>query len=303
MTVFIDTNKDRRTDGLRWGIEPICTVLQVAPSTYWSAKRRPPSKRSLSDAALTVEVRRVFDENMQVYGVEKIWCQLRREGHAVGRDQVARIMRQSGIVGIRRGRKAPFTTIPGTLDGRPDKVKRNFTAPAPNRVWVADLTYVRTFAGWVYVAFIVDVYSRRIVGWQASTRLRSDLALDALDMALWARRDHDLTGLVHHSDRGVQYLSIRYTERLAEAGLEPSVGSKGDSFDNALAETTNGLYKTELIHRRTWRSIDDVEIATLEYVDWFNHRRLHSACDMAPPAEYEQHYYAHLRASQLVPTP
>jgi putative transposase len=301
--MFIDDHKDMYTDGLRWGIEPICKVLQVSPSSYRSMKRRPPSRRQLSDAALAIEIRRVFDDNFGVYGIEKIWHQLRREGHTVGRDQVARIMRSEGISGIRRGAKAPFTTIPGDVDDRPDRVKRNFTAPAPNRVWVADLTYVRTFAGWVYVAFIIDVYSRMIVGWQASTRLRSDLALDALEMALWARRGLDLAGLVHHSDRGVQYLSIRYSERLADAGLEPSVGSKGDSFDNALAETTNGLYKTELIHRRTWTGIDDVEIATLEYVDWFNQRRLHTACTMTPPAEYEQHYYAHLRASQLVQTP
>lgn len=300
--MFVDANKDMCTDGLRWGIEPILAVLEVAPSTYWSAKRRPPCQRSISDAALRIEVRRVFDANYAVYGANKIWAQLRREGHVVGRDRVARIMRQLAITGVSRGVKTPFTTIPGDVDGRPDRVKRNFTAPAPNRLWVADLTYVRTFAGWVYVAFIVDVFSRRIVGWQASVSLRSDLALDALDMALWLRRRDDVSGLVHHSDRGVQYLSIRYTERLADSGLEASVGSKGDSYDNALAETTNGLYKTELIYRRTWRDIDEVEIATLEYVDWFNHRRLHGSCDMTPPAEYETMYYARLQVTTPVRT-
>lgn len=292
--MFIDERKDMCTDGLRWGIEPICKVLQVAPSTYWSAKRRPPSARQLSDEKLTVEIRRVHAENYGVYGARKVWHQLRREGFDVGRDQVARIMRHEGLRGVTRGRRAPITTQPAPVDARPDLVQRRFNAAAPNRVWVADLTYVRTWSGWVYVAFIIDVYSRMIVGWQASTSLRSDLALDALEMALWARRGHDLAGLVHHSDRGVQYLSIRYSERLAEAGVEPSVGSKGDSYDNALAETTNGLYKTELIHRRSWPGIDDVEYATLEYVDWFNHRRLHTACDMTPPAEYEAMYYANL---------
>ena len=179
--VFVDANKDMCTDGLRWGIEPILAVLEVAPSTYWSAKRRPPCQRSISDAALRIEVRRVFEANYAVYGANKIWVQLRREGHVVGRDRVARIMRQLAIAGVSRGVKTPFTTIPGDVDGRPDRVKRNFTAPAPNRLWVADLTYVRTFTGWVYVAFIVDVFSRRIVGWQAPVSLRSDLALDALD--------------------------------------------------------------------------------------------------------------------------
>jgi putative transposase len=224
-----------------------------------------------------------------VYGARKLWRQLLREGVHVGRDRVARLMRELGIAGVVRG-KPKRTTIPAVLTDRPgDLVERRFSATAPNRLWVADLTYVRTCSGFCYVAFIIDAYSRRIVGWRVSTSLRTDLALDALEMAIWARRDGDLGGLVHHSDRGVQYLAIRYTERLAEAGAVASVGSKGDSYDNALAETVNGLYKAEVIRRRgPWRTAADIELATLAWVDWWNHRRLHGACGHLPPVEFER---------------
>jgi putative transposase len=280
---FIDEHRDR------FGVEPICTMLQVAPSTYYAAKRRPPSARALSDAALKPELSRVHEDNFGVYGARKLWRQLLREGIRVGRDRVARLMRDLGIAGVVRG-KPKRTTIPAGLADRPgDLVERRFRAVAPNRLWVADLTYVRTWSGFCYVAFIIDVYSRRIVGWRVSTSLRTDLALDALEMAIWARRAEDLDGLVHHSDRGVQYLAIRYTERLAEAGAAASVGSKGDSYDNALAETVNGLYKAELIWRRgPWRTAEDVELATMAWVDWWNHRRLHGACGDVPPAEFER---------------
>ena len=265
-------------------------MLQFAPSTYYAARDRAPSARSVRDAELTVEIRRVFDDNFGVYGVDKVWRQLRREGFAVGRDQIARLMRAMGLRGAARG-KTRRTTVADRRSPRPaDLVDRNFTATAPNRLWVADITYVWTTRGFCYVAFVVDVFSRMIVGWRVSSSLRADLALDALEMAIWAR--HDVDGLVHHSDRGVQYLAIRYTERLAEAGAVNSVGSKGDSYDNALAETVNGLYKTELIHRQgPWRTIEQVELATSRWVDWWNRRRLHSACNMVTPAEFEDAYY------------
>jgi putative transposase len=283
VTRYIDEHRDR------FGVEPICTMLQVAPSTYYAAKRRPSSARTLSDAALKPELSRIHEANFGVYGARKLWRQLLREGIRVGRDRVARLMRELGIAGVVRG-KPKRTTIPAALTERPgDLVERRFRAVAPNRLWVADLTYVRTWSGFCFVAFIIDVYSRRIVGWRVSTSLRTDLALDALEMAIWARRADDLDGLVHHSDRGVQYLAIRYTERLAEAGAVASVGSKGDSYDNALAETVNGLYKAELIWRRgPWRTVEDVELATLAWVDWWNHRRLHGACGHLPPAEFER---------------
>ncbi len=277
MTRYIDENRGR------FGVEPICTTLQIAPSTYYAAKRRPPSARALSDATLKPELSRIHEDNFGVYGARKLWRQLLREGIRVGRDRVARLMRELGIAGVVRG-KLKRTTVPAAVAERPgDLVERRFRAVAPNRLWVADLTYVRTWSGFCYVAFIIDVFSRRIVGWRVSTSLRTDLALDALEMAIWARRTEDLDGLVHHSDRGVQYLAIRYTERLAEAGAVGSVGSKGDSFDNALAETVNGLYKAELIWQRgPWRTADDVELATLAWVDWWNHRRLHGACGDVP---------------------
>jgi putative transposase len=277
----------------RWGVEPICRVLQVAPSSYYAAMHRPPSARRRRDEALQAEIRRVWEEHRCVYGADKVWAQLKREGIPVARCTVERLMRGLGLRGVVRGKPSVRTTVADQTENRPlDLVARQFRAPAPNRLWVADLTYVKTHSGWVYVAFVVDVCSRFVVGWQASRSLRTDLALDALEMALWARRAVSLTGLVHHSDRGVQYLAIRYTERLAAAGAVASVGSRGDSYDNALAESFNGLYKTELIrHCGPWRGLEDVEYATLGYVDWFNHRRLHGELGMVTPAEFEVAYY------------
>jgi len=276
----------------RWGVEPICRVVQVAPSSYYAAIRRPPSARQRRDEVLKGEIRRVWEEHRRVYGADKVWTQLRREEIPVARCTVERLMRQLGLRGVVRGKARIRTTIGDDASSRPlDLVARQFRAPAPNRLWVADLTYVKTHSGWVYVAFVVDACSRFVVGWQASRSLRTDLALDALEMALWARRAARLDGLIHHSDRGVQYLAIRYTERLAEAGAVPSVGSRGDSYDNALAESFNGLYKAELIrHAGPWQGLDDVEYATLEYVDWFNQRRLHGELGMIPPAEFEAAY-------------
>jgi putative transposase len=265
--------------------------LQFAPSTYYAAKTRPPSPRSVRDAELKQEIHRVFGENLDAYGSDKLWRQLRREGIGVGRDQVARLMREMGICGASRG-KTTRTTFADRRVARPgDLVERQFVAPAPNRLWVADLTYVWTKAGFCYVAFVTDAFSRMIVGWRVSTSLRVELALDALEMAIWNRKE-DLSELVHHSDRGSQYLAIRYTERLAEAGAVSSVGSTGDSYDNALAEAVNGLYKTELIYRRgPWRGVDHVELQTALWVEWWNNRRLHSACGFVPPAEFEEAYY------------
>jgi putative transposase len=285
VTRFIDGHRDR------WGVEPICRVLQVAPATYYAARSRPPSARALRDAQLKVEITRVYKENFSVYGARKVWRQLGREGSAVGRDRVARLMQELGIRGVVRGRPKR-TTIPAETAERPaDLVERDFSAPAPNRLWVADLTDVATWAGFAYVAFVIDAFSRMIVGWRVATSLRAELALDALEMAIWARQG-DLDSLVHHSDRGVQYLAIRYTERLAEAGAVASVGSRGDSFDNALAEAVNGLYKAELIGRHgPWRTAEQVELATLAWVGWWNQRRLHGAIDNIPPAEHEAIYY------------
>jgi putative transposase len=283
-----------------YGVEPICEVLQFAPRTYYAAKARPLSTRALRDEELKPEVSRVHRDNFGVYGVDKVWAQLNREGVRVARCTVARLMRDLGLRGVMRG-KPKFTTIPDTEADRPrDLVDRRFSAGAPNRLWVADLTYVRTWSGFVYVAFITDVYSRMIVGWQASRSLRSDLALDALEQAIWARSDRAqrLDELVHHSDRGVQYLAIRYTERRAATGAVNSVGSRGDSYDNALAETIIGLYKAELVHNRgPWRGLDDLEYATLEWIDWFNHRRLFEAHGQIPPAEYEDTYYRYQESS------
>lgn len=294
MTAYIDQHRDR------FGVEPICSALQFAPRSYYAAKSRPPSARTLRDAELKPLIARVHQENFGVYGVDKVWAQLNREGVRVARCTVARLMRDLGLQGVVRG-KPKYTTVAGAAADRPrDLVDRSFVAGAPNRLWVADLTYVRTWSGFVYVAFITDVYSRMIVGWQASRSLRSDLALDALEQAIWARSrpGKRLPELVHHSDRGVQYLSIRYSERLAETGAVNSVGSKGDSYDNALAETMIGLYKAELVRNRgPWRGLDDLEYATLEWVDWFNHRRLFEAHGQIPPTEYEAIHYRHHQSS------
>jgi putative transposase len=281
-----------------YGVEPICKVLPIAPSTYHAhaARRADPDKlpaRAKRDAALKAEIQRVFEANFQVYGVRKIWRQLGREGIAVARCTVARLMRAMGLQGAVRGKKIR-TTIPGPAAACPlDRVNRQFQAPRPNALWVSDFTYVATWAGFVYVAFVIDAYARRIVGWRVSRTAHASFVLDALEQALHERRPVQGGGLVHHSDRGVQYVSIRYTERLCEAGVEPSVGSVGDSYDNALAETINGLYKAEVIHRRgPWRSFEAVEFATLEWVDWFNNRRLLEPIGNMPPAEAEARYYA-----------
>ena len=276
----------------RWGVEPICRALQVAPSTYYAVLAHRPSVRQLSDERLKIEIARVHRDNFGVYGIEKVWHQLRREGHKIGRDRVARLMDDLDLSGVVRGKKKR-TTIPADVSPRPaDLVERNFAAVAPNRLWVSDLTYVSTWTGFVYVAFVIDVFSRFIVGWRVSNSLHAELALDALEMAIWRRQRQGLSGLIHHSDRGVQYLSIRYTERLAEAGAMCSVGSRGDSYDNALAEAVNGLYKAEVIRKNgPWRSLEQVELATAEWVDWWNHRRLHGAIGDIPPAEFEALYY------------
>ena len=288
-----------------YGVEPICRLLPIAPSTYHAhaARRADPSKlsaRAKSDVALIVEIRRVWEENFCVYGVRKVWRQLGREGIAVARCTVARLMRAMGLQGAVRGRKIR-TTIPDPAAACPlDRVNRQFQAPRPNALWVADFTYVSTWAGFVYVAFIIDVFARRIVGWRVSRTAHAGFVLDALEQALHARRPVQGDGLVHHSDRGSQYLALRYTDRLAEAGIEPSVGSVGDSYDNALAETVNGLFKVEVIHRRgPWRSFEAVELATLEWVHWFNHRRLLAPIGNLPPAEAEARYYAELAATPM----
>ena len=296
---FIDEHRER------FGVEPICRVLsehgcKIAPNTFWVAKKRPPSTRAVRDAELMPEVVRVFEDNLFVYGADKVWAQLNRENIRVARCTVERLMRAQGLSGVRRGKAFTITTHHDDRQQRPaDLVERKFRAPAPNRLWVADLTYVKTHSGWVYVAFIIDVYSRMIVGWQASRSLRSDLAIDALEMAVFNRQraGHDLSQLTHHSDRGVQYLSIRYSERLAANDIVASVGSKGDSYDNAMAESFNGLYKWELIYPQgPWRGLDDVEFETMTYVDWFNHRRLHGEItddtSYTTPAEFEAAYYS-----------
>ncbi len=284
MIAYVDEFKDR------FGVEPICAQLPIAPSTYYDAKSRPPSTRALRDERLRPEIERVHEENFGVYGARKVWRQMNREGTDVARCTIERLMRELGLVGVRRGKKRRTTVSEQSAPRPADLVERDFSATRPNQLWVADLTYVATWSGFVYVAFIIDVFSRRIVGWRASRSLRSDLALDALEQAIWARSELD--GLVHHSDRGVQYLSIRYTERLGEAGAVGSVGSRGDSYDNALAETIIGLFKTELIRNRgPWKGLDDVEYATLEWIDWFNHRRLLEPIGDVPPAEFEAAYW------------
>jgi putative transposase len=281
MIAYIDQHKGR------YGVEPICRVLPIAPSTYYQHTKGPRSARAVRDAQLKVEIRRVHAEHLGVYGARKLWRQLHREGIVLARCTVERLMGELGLEGVRRG-KPQRTTTPDAAAARPaDLVERNFSAQRPNQLWVADLTYVATWSGFVYVALVIDAFSRYLVGWQAARSLRTELVLDALEMAIW-RRQAQLEGLVHHSDRGSQYLSIRYTERLAEAGAVTSVGSRGDSYDNALAETIIGLYKTELVRRRgPWRGLDEVEYATLEWVDWFNHRRLLEPIGYVPPAEFE----------------
>ena len=310
MIRFIDEHKDRRSGTLVWGIEPIAKTLGIAPSTYHASKTRPPSARAVRDAELRPVIARVHKENFVAYGADKIWDHLNNvEGIRVARCTVERLMGQMGLSGVRRGRSWIRTTISDGTGERPaDLVDRDFCAPAPNRLWLADLTYVKTHAGWVYVAFIIDAYSRKVVGWQASRSLRTDLAIDALEMAVFNRRREgdDLAGLVHHSDMGSQYLSIRYSQRLSDNGVVASVGSKGDSYDNAMIESFNGLYKWELIYSHgPWQGIADVEFATLEYVDWFNHRRLHGEIlegrrQFTTPAAHETAYRQKVTADQAV---
>jgi len=291
MISFVDAYRDDH------GVEPICRVLAIAPSTYHAhaARRAKPETapaRVKRDDKLSVEIKRVFNENFQVYGVRKVWRQLKREGHDVARCTVARLMKKMALQGVIRGKRVRTTVSEKATPCPLDHVNRRFRVPRPNALWVADFTYVATWTGFVYVAFVIDAYARRIVGWRVSRSAHAGFVLDALEQALHERRP--VSGaLVHHSDRGVQYVSIKYTERLTEAGLVPSVGSVGDSFDNALAETINGLYKAEVIHRRgPWRSLEAVEYATLEWVDWFNNTRLHSTLGDIPPVEFEAAYYA-----------
>jgi transposase InsO family protein len=282
------------------GVEPICKVLPIAPSTYHAhvSKRVDPEKcsaRAKRDADLVPEIERVFEENFRVYGVRKIWRQLQREGHEIARCTVARLMQSKGLQGVIRGNPVRTTISDKATPCPLDHVNRQFRAPRPDALWVSDFTYVRTWAGFVYVAFVIDAYARRIVGWRVSRTAHADFVLDALEQALHDRRPMHRGGLIHHSDRGSQYVSIKYTERLVDAGVKPSVGSVGDSYDNALAETINGLYKAEVIWRRgPWRNFAAVEFATLEWVDWFNHRRLLEPIGNIPPAEAEQRYYASL---------
>ena len=294
MTAFIDDHRDI------YGVEPICRILPIAPSTYHehAARNRDPDRRPARerrDAELCQDIRRVFEANFGVYGVRKVWRQMKREGIHVARCTVARLMKRLGLKGVVRGKPVKTTVSDKATPCPLDLVNRKFQAPRPNALWVSDFTYVATWRGFVYVAFVIDTFARRIVGWCVSRTAHADFVLDALEQALHDRRPFAGGDLVHHSDRGSQYVSIRYTERLAEAGIEPSVGSVGDSYDNALAETINGLFKAEVIHRRgPWRNLEAVEFATLEWVDWFNNRRLLEPIGNIPPAEAEAAYYAQL---------
>ena len=293
MVNYIDAHRSE------FGVEPICRVLQVAPSTYYAAKSRLPSARAIRDAVMMPILLALWIANFKVYGAHKLWKAARRGGHDIGRDQVARLMKTLGIEGVRRGRRIRTTRPDEKAARSPDLVERDFTATEPNRLWVTDLTFVPTWQGVAYVCFIVDAFSRMIVGWRVAGHMRTVMVLDALEMARWQRGTR-LEGLVAHSDAGSQFTSIRYGERLAELGATPSIGSIGDSYDNALAETVNGLYKTELVYgpdQRPWKKIEDVELATLSWVHWYNTQRLHGYLDDVPPIEYEEAHYA-----QLAPT-
>jgi putative transposase len=300
-----DHQGHREHEGLRWGVESICAVLsehgcQIAPSTYYDRLRRPPSPRQRRDEQLHRDIRRVHAENFGVYGARKVWLQLNREGIPVARCTVERLMRELGLTGVVRGKAKRTTTADPGASRATDLVGRRFTPPAPNVLWVADFTYVSTWSGWVYVAFVIDAYARRILGWRTATSMSTSLVLDAIEQAIWTRNRYgttDLAGLVQHTDAGSQYTSVAYTERLAAANIDASIGTVGDSYDNALAETINGLYKTELIKpRKPWRTVEQVELATAEWVDWFNHHRLYEYCGDMPPVELEATYYAHHRA-------
>jgi putative transposase len=295
MIAFIDAHRGD------YGVEPICRLLPIAPSTYYEhkARERDPARcpaRVKRDAQVSPEIVRVHRENREVYGVRKVWKQLHREDIDVARCTVERLMKQLGLRGTTRGDHKCKTTLPDALQAKPkDLVKRSFEASRPNELWVADITYVPTWQGFAYVAFVIDAYARMIVGWRVSRSLKTELVLDALEQAIWARGKHD--GLVHHSDHGSQYLSMRYSDRLVEAGIDASVGSVGNSYDNALAETINGLYKTEVIYRHApWRTVEAVEHATLDWVDWYDNRRLYGPLNHVPPKEYEEAYYQQLKA-------
>ena len=301
MVGFIDQHQDT------YGVEPICAVLPIAPSTYFrrKAQQRDATKRSARarrDDELRAAIQRVWDEHEEVYGPRKVWRQLRREQIDAARCTVERLMRAMGLRGTSRGRAWKVTTQADPAAGRPaDLVDRQFTATRPNQLWIADFTYVATWRGFVYVAFVIDVFARRIVGWRVSASLATDFVLDALEQAIYERRGAGVEDLVHHSDRGTQYLSMRYTERLGEAGIAPSVGSRGDSYDNAMAESIIGLFKTEVIQRKgPWRHLEMVEFATLAWVDWFNTRRLLEPIGYVPPAEYEASYYAQMRRAATI---
>ena len=300
MKEFIDQHRDTH------GVEPICKVLQIAPSCYrrHAARQRNPalcSARTQRDTLLAPHIQRVWQANMQVYGADKVWHQLNREGITVARCTVERLMRRMGLRGVRRGKVVRTTVGDAKAPCPQDRVNRQFKAERPNQLWVSDFTYVSTWQGWQYVAFVIDVYARRIVGWRQSSSMRTDFVLDALEQALYDRQPERADALIHHSDRGSQYVSIRYSERLAEAGIEPSVGSRGDSYDNALAETINGLYKAELIHRRgPWKTKESLELATLEWVSWFNHHRLLEPIGYIPPAEAEENYYRQLTSQKAI---
>ena len=299
MNAFVDAHRAVH------GVEPICKVLRIAPSTYYlhAARQTDPGRRSaraLLDERLCEQIRRVWEDNFQVYGADKVWRQLRREGVEAARCAVERLMRRLGLKGARRGKPVKTTVSDRDTPCPPDRVNRRFTADRPNTLWVADFTYVSTGQGFVYVAFVIDVFARYIVGWKVSRSARTDFVLDALEQALHARQPFHQGSLIHHSDCGVQYVSIRYTERLTDAGVEPSVGSVGDSYDNALAETINGLYKAELIHRQSWKSLEAVEWATLVWIDWFNHRRLLEPIGYLPPAEAEAAYYRRVTEPAMV---
>lgn len=295
MKAFIDEHRGE------FGVEPICKVLPIAPSTYYlhAARAKDPERlpaRAKRDAELSPQIRKVWEDNFRVYGARKVWRQLKRESTEVARCTVERLMSLMGLYGVIRGKSIKTTNSDPALPCPLDRVKRQFHAERPNALWVSDFTFVSTWQGFAYVAFIIDVFARRIVGWRVSGTARTDFVLDALEQAIYERRPAEQ--LIHHSDRGSQYVSIRYTERLAEAGIEPSVGSVGDSYDNALAETINGLYKVEVIHRGApWKSREAVELATLRWVDWFNHRRLLEPIGNIPPAEAEENYYQQLTES------
>lgn len=303
---FVREHADHQPEnGLRWGVEPICAVLsehgaKIAPSTYYEWRDKLPSAREQRDAVLLDHIRRVHADNFAVYGPRKVWLVLNREGIPVARCTIERLMKTDGLAGAVRG-KVKRTTIAGVGPKPADLVNRNFEPLAPNRLWVADFTYVSTWAGWTYVAFVIDAYARRILGWRTATSMTADLVLDAVEQAIWTRQQEgrdDFTALVTHHDHGSQYLSLAHSQRLADAGITPSVGAVGSSYDNALAESINGLYKTEAIRRQgPWKNVDAVEIATATWVEWYNHRRLNEYCGDMPPVVLEQAHYAQQQPS------